>query len=516
MGNLTFDQIFENAFVLDPFLTYNGFDNDDYFDPVDVFKTESGYIDEILTEAEEIKKKNILQRIWSTIKKAVKWIVDKIIDIVKGIKRAIFGKKKTVNQLLKMIGAKKHEVQFDKLNVTTAEIAVNAANAGYNSFIEGFYEDGIMINLAGLVSTNPDKTPVKGKDINGGGTRANNVIALILNPKPLDDYIDFFKRLTGQLKSENLTKEDIIRINKECEEFTGRPSLISYAVDAAGNTVNKKYNEIYISIDQFMEFQRKVDDMCKVAEEFDNIYNALHVTIDADADKYIKMMNELAWACVNLQGGLHAISNGLQGIYDIDPGYIGSIKSPEMLAAFVTEALKSGMPNKYLVRNIYLVSDEVIKGKPDMDKPIMGFGRLTLIPEGDIIYKVAINRYGVRSNKNDFAVMNEIKGTSLMDKFAETTMTYGDYIINVMEKVKAGSSNEPSEMEASRLGKEINDELQKMGIGFEIYDIKADAFGKKGDNYVLLDYGYLQRRSINTQTTNNQSVDNNSSENNNQ
>jgi hypothetical protein len=177
-----------------------------------------------------------------------------------------------------------------------------------------------------------------------------------------------------------------------------------------------------------------------------------------------------------------------------------------MLADFVSESLKSGMPNKYLVRNIYLVCDKSIKGEPNMNKPIMGFGRLTLIPKGDIIYKVAINRYGIRSNKNDFAVMEEIKGTPLMDKFAETTHTVGDYIINVMEKVKAGSSHEPSPAEASRLGKEINDELAKMGIGFEIHDIKADAFGMKENRYVLLDYGYLHRRSAAAQTNENNNI----------
>ena len=503
MENIVVDQIFENVFTLDPLLRYNGIDNDDYFDPAEVFKTESGYMDDLLTEADEAKKKNILQKIWATIKKAVKWIGSKIIQIVKGIKRAIFGKKKTANQILKMMNVEKHEVKYDAADPNDPNTAINAAKAGYASFIEGFYEDGIMINLAGLVSKNPENVSVKGKDINGGGTRATEVISLILNPRPLDEYIEFFKNLTGEMQSDNLTEKDLKKIYKRCEEFAGRPSIISYAADATGNVVNKKYNEVYISIDQFMNFQKKVDEMCRVGEEFDNIYNNLRIKYnetDANSEaKYMKMMNELAWACVNLQGGLHAISNGLEGIYDIDPGYIGAIKTPEMLAEFVSESLKSGMPNKYLVRNIYLVSDKSIKGNPNMDKPIMGFGRLTLIPEGDIIYKVAINRYGIRSNKNDFAVMREIKGTPLMDKFAETTHTIGDYIINVMEKVKAGSANEPSVTEASRLGKEINEELQKMGIGFEIHDIKSDAFGKKGDNYVLLDYGYLHRLNINAQ-----------------
>jgi len=488
------DSLFENTLRLDPLL--------EYFDPMEVFKTDSNYINDIFTEAETTKK-NLLQRIWETVKKAVMWIGQKILQIVKGIKRAIFGKKKTATQILKQMNVKKHEVQFDKVDYTDPFTGQKAALAGYYSFIEGFYEDGVYINLNALVSTNPEKSPVKGKDINGGGTRANEVIYLIMNPKPLDDYIEFFKKLTGEIQSEVLGPNDLEKIAKRCDDFSGRPSIASYISDGMGNTASKKYDNVYISIDQFMEFQRKVDEVCRVGEEFDNVYNALNIKFgksDAKTDsKYMKIMNELAWACVNLQGGLHTISNGLQGIYDIDPGYIESIQTPEMLAEFVSESLKIGMPNKYLVRNIYMVSDKKLKGNPNLDKPIMGFGRLTLIPEGDIIYKVAINRYGIRSNKNDFMVMNEVKGTPLMDKFAETTHTVGDYIINVMEKVKAGSKYEPSATEASKLGREINDELQKMGIEFEIHDIKADAFGMKENKYVLLDYGYLHRRTINAQ-----------------
>ena len=129
----------------------------------------------------------------------------------------------------------------------------------------------------------------------------------------------------------------------------------------------------------------------------------------------------------------------------------------------------------------------------------MGFGRLTLIPKGDIIYKVAINRYGVRSNKNDYRVMDAVKGKPIESMFAFTTKTYGDYTINVMEKVQAGKENEPTPTEANELGKKINQELEKDGVGFSIYDIKSDAFGKKNGKFVILDYGYLQRRSYNAQ-----------------
>lgn len=489
--------------VIENHLTLNTLNSSitEEFDPYEYFKTENTYIEEVYNEASDTNKKNIIQKLWAMIKKAAVWIGKKIMHIIRGIKRMTVGNKLTPNQILGQIGVKRHKTVRDHVNVDDTNKAIDAANNAHLNLIEGFKEDGILINPSALVAMSVNEAPVKGKNINGGGSRADQVIELILNPSPIDEYINFFKELTSDLSKTPITSKDIDKVNKKCKEFSGRPSIASYTSDYLGNTTKKEYNHIYIHFSQLIEFQRKVDEMCEVGEAFDNVFNKLNVDESVASEKkdYMKIMNELSWAVVNLQGGLHAISNGLQGVYNIDPGYYESINDPEVLAQFVSESLKYGGPNKYLVRNIYNVCDPVLKGNPDLDKPIMGFGRLTLIPDGDIIYKVAINRYGIRSNKNDFAVMNVVKETPLMDKFAETTKTIGDYIINVMEKVKAGSANEPSAAEASRLGKEINNELDKMGINFEIHDIKSDAFGKKGDNYVLLDYGYLHRRGYDAQ-----------------
>ena len=110
MELISFNTIFEENFILDPLLTYNGFDNDDYYDPAEIFKSESLDIDSIFAEA--VTKNNLLQRLWEIIKKAANWIISKIMQLVKGIKRAIFGKKKTANQILKQIKADSPVLDF--------------------------------------------------------------------------------------------------------------------------------------------------------------------------------------------------------------------------------------------------------------------------------------------------------------------------------------------------------------------------------------------------------------------
>lgn len=492
------DIVLESTLSLHPFSSLNNITEE--FDPYEYFKVDD-YSD-IITEASDgATKKNIFVKLLNLIKKAGAWIKQRIMNMVSGVKKLIAGKAKTSDQILREMGVQKHAVKRDAADPNDPNTPDDAAASLYASFIEGFAEDGILINVGALVAADVNQAPIKGKEIYAGGARASQVISLILDPRPIDEYIELFKKLTNEFSLKNVKAEDIDRLNNMCAEFSGRPSAFDYAADAIKQRVRKKYELVRVSIDDLLKFQMKVDEMCKITEEFDNQFQALNLNIGDKGKEaasirkhYMDILNRLAWVCVNLQGGLHAIANGMQGIYHVDPGYWNAINDPNQLAKFVEECMKTGMPGKYIVNNIYHVCDEILKGNPDIEHPIMGFGRLTLIPKGDIIYKVAINRYGVRSNKNDYRVMDAVRGKPIADMFAVTSRTYGEYTINVMEKVQAGKANEPSAMEASDMGKRINEELRQEGIGFTIYDIKPDAFGKKNGKYVLLDYGYLQRR----------------------
>lgn len=491
-----------SIFNLDPFDSLGNAPIFEEFDPHEYFNQFESMFEDVYVEAKFVTKQNIFVKMFSIIRKAFKTIFKVMGAIIKSIQLMIRGRVKTANQIIKECNVqKKHNYVDSKQDQNDSDFVNNAEENMILNFIEGISEDGILINPNKLLKNDPNKMPVKGKGIAAAGQRASQVVYLIINPKPIDEYIEFFTRLTDT-NLESLTPDDVIKINNLCKSFSGRPSIASYIGDAIKAELPSNQKFIRISINQLIEFQRKVYDIDMLCEKVDNIFNKLNIDFPEDSEKsrkqIMEILNELSWASVNLQGGIHAIMNGMKGIYDIDMGYWGTISDPEILASFVEKALKYGMPGKYLVKNIYLICDKSIKGNGNPDKPLMGFGRLTLLPKGDIIYKIAINRYGIRSNKNDFAVMNAVRGTDIENMFADTTKTY-NYIINVMEKVKAGSDNEPNEIEAARLGNKINEGLKKLGIGFSIYDIKKDAFGVKDERYVILDYGYLHRRNFEAQ-----------------
>lgn len=497
-------------------------------DPLKLFYVESEYFeDAILMEASGANSKNIFSKLHDILRKAKRAIGHIISKIFHGIKTLFSGgrKVKTGNAVAAAAGL---PATNRSINVPpAADITEEQKNTVHDmvasmvgSMITDISDDRITVLCPGdLVSMDP-KDPninVKGKEINAAWARVKLVLRLILDPMPINQYNEFFEKITNIGSPETFSERDVDAMYYMCQDFVGRASISDYAKDAAAQKLQNKggfvgagsasYDKLTITMDQLVDFQKKVDQMCVLGEKFDNYLEPLNVSenfrqnhkANAVKKSYMTILNDMAWACVELQGGLHAIANGLTAIYEVGAQYFDTVDNPKMLAAFIEEAIKTGMPGKYIVRNVYNICRANIKGNPKVDSPIMGFGRLTLIPEGDIIYKVAINRYGIRSNKNDFIVLDAVRkigDPNFTAMFADTVTKYGDYAVNVVEKVQAGHKFEPNRITASNLANTINGRFKKEGINLKINDIKPDAFGQRGGKYVILDYGYILRTSV--------------------
>ena len=436
---------------------------------------------------------NTISRVWESIIYILHLVGKVFRVIINGLRKLFSSKTKSGNECAEEVGLKKHE-EVTEVNKYKYHFGKEAGENAVLNFIEKFDGENIYIDVAKLVARDPTNLAVPGKAINAGPTRAEFVIKLMINPKPINDYIAFFNRLYSLYDLNGpITENDIKKISDLCSKFSSKIDIKTYTMDSLIKYVNTQH--LKLTIDDFIDFQKKVNQMCEAAEKFDNINQKINTTVSSNKKKYIDMLNELSWACVNLQGGLHAILNGLKGVYNIDSGYFETISSPSKLAEFVQVCIDNGMPAKYIANNIINVSTEKLKGKNP--KPNMGFGRMTLIPEGDIVYKIALNEYGIRSNKNDFIVMDEVKHYRELSKyFVSTNEYYGNYVINEMDKVKAGSGNEPNFLAANKLGDNINKLMNKHNIPFKIVDIKPDAFGKQNGEYKLLDYGFIVRKRL--------------------
>lgn len=426
--------------------------------------------------------------------------------MINGVKNLFHRKKKSINDIAAELKLPRNENnQIDELNIDD-----EAAKSVYNSFIESIKDNKIYINPYKLVYEGDSNAKIKGKKINAAGARAFMVISLMINTNILDEYINIFTRITNGNQNDAVTKSDIDQLVELCEKYMRRPTMGEYIDSTIKMIFNKQSTmingtqSIYIDIESLFDFQRKVNQLSILNENYDNYMTKLNIKRSINSsnkDEYVRLLNDLSWICVNLQGGLNAISNGLSYVYRVSSEYYASIDDPETLGRFVDALIQTGIPSKYIVNNVYRVCKKSMIGDVNKDKPIMGFGRLTLIPpEGDIVYKVAINGYGVRSNKNDILIMDAIRSANnfyLNNSFAKVSQSYVNNTINSMQKVKAGRKYEPSIFEAKNLANTINRELEKNNIKLKIVDIKPDAFGVNEDgNFVMLDYGYVIRTDI--------------------
>ena len=470
-------------------------------DPEIVFHTDCTVIHKYYTEAFQVKKKQLWKRLKEIIHNALEWCRENLKKLWNGLIR--FRNKKVVSPNT-ICAELKLATKGPSMAPAPSDSSNDAASSLYADFLQGIDNGDLIISPYHLMTADPSTIQVKGNDINGGSARIAMVLGLLYDSRPMDEFIRVFTEMTKVGTTKSVTMNEIQNLYEMCKSFSGRPSMISYAHDTLSRRIGKEYAMVRIPMKKFVEFQLKLDEMTRAASNFDAVWNELNIQMPPGMEndmnlvsEIMNVLNELSWNCVNLQGGLHAILNQLSGIYYIAPQYTGSIHDPATLAKFVKKCLQYGMPNKFLVNNIYRICDYSMKGDVDSDHPNMGFGRMTLIPpKGNSVYKIAINEYGIRSNKNDFTVMNIIQGTNVAQYFAMTTNQYEGYVINQMEKVAAGSKNQPSMMKAMSLANTINNELKNMGSGIAIADIKPDAFGKKNGQFVIYDYGYIHRTDV--------------------
>ena len=473
-------------------------------DPETLFHTDCTAIYEYYSEAFTVKKKHLWDRLREIIRNALNWCIEHAKKLWNGLQKLRNIKIVSPNVVceeIKLPPNPNPSAAESSTPGSPADPATDAAESLYYDFLRGVDNGDLIISPYRLMAENPANIKVKGNDINGGSARIAMVLALIYDSTPMDELITLFQNLTKIASTYNVTANDISRVYEMCKSFTGRPNFSSYAHDVLSKRLGREYTMVRVPMKKFMDFQLKLDEMTKTMEQFDEVWNKVNTDIldenapNSDFNKEImNVLNAMSWNCVNLQGGLHAVLNQLTGIYYIAPQYTASIRDPNTLAHFVKKCIEYGMPNKFLVNNIYHICDRSMKGDVDLDHPNMGFGRMTLIPPtGTSVYKVAINEYGIRSNKNDFLVMGIIQNSPIKQYFALTTNHYHDYVINQMEKVQAGSSHQPSVVKAMELAKIINNGLHQMGAGIAIADIKPDAFGKKNGKFVIYDYGYIHR-----------------------
>lgn len=486
-------------FNLDPLANFKD------LDPFDYFKEDGNtefqqYYQEVTTGT---TKNNVFQKLWDFILRGLKWIAKQFNRLLVWIKN-IFSKgryKKTADQIVDEVissgfsdsiflsdsddhnsslsvsipSSHKSDTNMndminnDAINVVFKSLKIKFTDEGKFNIINAWDIDNRIQHYTNR-KPNASQGPVKGKT-KGGNAPIINILVLLNRPDILQLLEDAIKTISS---NNYLTIRDAYA--KFENEFNG-----------TWNFSDKCY-----SIEQCMEFQVKLNNIIKVLEDFHSVDDKVYKDNDV-----IQILNKISLFVSNLQMCMNALTSAFTNAFIIDRSYYESFKDINALSLFVEKCIESGMPHKYIAYNTYLVSSKELKGdgsNGDENNPIWGQSRVVLFPHNnkDIVYKVALSRWGIGSNKTEYEFSKKIESKA-GHLIALTKDITKNGVITTMERLP-NSSDSVSNSQIESLKNELSKIIDLMNLRLEITDIHKNNVAYKGNNIACIDYGWAIRK----------------------
>ena len=439
----------------------------------------------ILEESSNIKKKNLIQKIWGIIKKAIKIIGAKFRELTHAFVSIFKTKKvndKTLDQIAEYV------------------LGISDKEPG-NKHLKFRFDDDkrITINyIANTIKNFVNEPEIKGHAKNDRPEQ--NAIMLIFHIIKRPDLLDPVIEMLESIKNNNgQVLFDINRMNKAIDAIWAGLTL------GLGCTITLEQwtvlNEKIIRLNKLMEV---VDEDTFMATDI-HIQNTDGTSVNSSSDtKLAKMLNELVNITILLQLGINYVGDGMRQVYELDKKFHNKINISnfqEKLPLFVKMCVESNIPSKYIYHANHQICDISINSNPkdstrkdENPSPLKGNGRYVMFPSdkslaGKII-KVAYNGLGSRGNKNEFEVWNRVKNIPEISKELYHIYDIGDkdyYVILTDRAIPIDDYNKTSEWNEKMKSMCINNNL-----GFVIR-CNSGGFGKIGDKIVCIDYGNVNR-----------------------
>lgn len=524
------DSILEN-FELSPFgeFTENA-DLPEYFDEAaDIEEMKAMYLE----ASAGATKKNIFQKLLELLKKAIKWIWDKIQRFARAIASLFKRKSKTAYQTLEQSGIKPANtgdiqaiaaqvaqdyskdadddsaaeptpVSPDNINnkeggVIKVPVIIPASDrstAQPPNGIDAIFSD-VMMQLE-----NDNSVTFKFSDVEKAYYRKKAgkvpakltsphgpqvVLQVIQDPSILDDMAEAARILAEEDVNDIITGTRFVDAGRKfLSKVSANPSISdSYTctLEQITNT-SKRLNEISVLLDKVVTAE--------------NIFgNALPNVIDT--------MNGLCGCLAGFQMGMNSLTGVMGAVYQIDGKYIGSVNTMEELDRFVGNAIKNGMPTKYISWNLYMLASKELKGRGKREKPIWGQSRVAFIPtSGDVIHKFALSGWGRQSIKSEAELTKVFTKYGKQNLIAAVLKVYPSGCSCDMEKVD--TCKKPNWEQLHKLQEDLNTFLNDHDVKMQINDLAAgeldhlfgvignvDNAGLKKTGWCCLDYGMNTR-----------------------
>lgn len=491
---------------------------------IESFEDGKRFFSEMITEAtENTTKKNIFSKLWDMIVKCCKWLWNKMKNFYKFIVSLFSGKKKkkSADQCLK------EAIPIIKVDNNTARNSSTIKNG----------------NLIGNVSTSPKLPPASTNQPNTFDNISSLKIPIRVNSfsdiKPVSEINVIFKQfeISFDANSESITLTPL-HVRDAMQDSSKQGSIKGQKNISSNNFIfaffilqhNEYINMIADVLDVIInkapenEFKKKFDVLCafdakmegtplqiqenytvsvKELKEFSALINKLNekvsktdmITVDIDKDK-LEIVNNIANKLARLQLGLNSITASITQSYVVDGKYKDCVNNCEDLSKFIQNSIESGIPPKYIMYNIYILSSDKIKGDASQgneNDPIWGQTRLVLFPvDKQIVHKVALSGWGLRANKAEENIskrFNKLGHNDLLANIVSTTKNR--YIVDAQRAIM---DKDVSYDKINELKTNIDSVCKSNKINIDLtFDIHEKNVGIINNKLVAIDYGNINR-----------------------
>jgi len=344
--------------------------------------------------------------------------------------------------------------------------------------------------------------------------KANSVQSAVVSLKLIcnrQDQDQFFKYLEQVVNSLNMYSGSRKLSGNSSYQFRkAMDSLHSICKGGTSRISNPDSKEFKTSINEIKEFQKR---FARLHEQFLKVFDT-----DIDFSKntdIVRDLTDIGDDLAVLQMSLNTVTNQIVQQQCLNPRYWKTIQDPRLLAKFTKACIDSGIPYKFVMYNVWLVSDDDLHGGLNDYAPVWGQSRGVFFPLRDqnIIYKIALSGWGITSNKTEADITKMLSNTGDPDDIKiipKVLDSYEEYTLLKMERIRparvpSSSSSSSSSSAVSVSASELRERFERAldrynsrhhkNVRITITDLHSAnvAYDEKRNGPVIVDYGWGER-----------------------
>lgn len=314
------------------------------------------------------------------------------------------------------------------------------------------------------------------------------------NQKSFDDLskhsVDLMKEIIKLAKNakddtdfDNAFRKDALTFGKTLKNLRHEYNhLHDINTNSSGIPNNIKLKEI--SMDQLLVMQKSIDEtllqfdsipeLCDVLDKF-NLDS--HPILNDFIRKLIDLIDHLSTnVYFQIQRALNIMTISAENIWVPNQKYFGIVQTYDELDHLAAELVKQHIPQKGVMKTIWLCCAPNLRGDGTTFKPIWGQMRGVLIPPNqNYIYKVALSERSRIDLKSEARISDDLMERSAVNIIARVIKHTDNYGCNVMEKVNG--IGEIADKDFEDVKDYVEQEIHGLSIQYNIEDLHRGNIG---------------------------------------